>query len=789
MREDEAWQADEGSVRGAWMRRPAMLSGCALATGQAVALATPRLDASWTTLTIAVVAVAVALCVLNARRGWIPLLLALAFTRANVSWNESRALETFDGPVVGLVESVRGSRVTLSGDFPSAWEFDFERPPRAGEAVAVLPPGEWRPWVRAAPPFDGGPNSLGVRSVATDEAIRLGEAPRILGHASDRLADWRDTLRSGLVERARRMAPGVGRGLSGALLVGDRSGLDPSLTDLFTRTGTRHLIALSGLHVALLTGALLIPCAALLEHVARRLGLRPVGCRRLRSGICLLGLGTFAFLCGGAPPVVRAALALGTAIAAPHAPPPRGHDGLGRGRRADGLSIWGAALTLECLLDPHAVQNLSVSLSYAATLGILLAAGRLSGRDSLGRDPERVRVRGRLGAGLLCLVEILFQRFVRGLHASVACSLAAVLATLPIAWTVFGEFAPVGIPATVCATPLIAALLVLDWIAVTGICPPVTPLVSTVEFALISLLEFCDRAPASPMLLPPRPFVLITVSSLATLAVCLRPRRHTVVMVLVAWILLVRPSQRFEEVLRIDLLDVGHGTCVVIRAPDGDRIVFDCGSRDRPGLVRNGLGRIARAERWKDAIVVLSHGDFDHWSGLPWLATRVPIESWWGHRVLDLAPGTAHLDVQATPGRVVWHSPNGLSLTLVRGRDDPGNEGSRSLIVDWRGRRILLTGDAVGEGLAASIQAGLVDGHFDLALLPHHGSHGPELGSLLDRLDSDRLWISCEGRPPIADELDRRDLTWHATGREGPLALELEPGFGEFAGNPGSGAD
>ncbi len=78
---------------------------------------------------------------------------------------------------------------------------------------------------------------------------------------------------------------------------------------------------------------------------------------------------------------------------------------------------------------------------------------------------------------------------------------------------------------------------------------------------------------------------------------------------------------------------------------------------------------------------------------------------------------------------------------------------------------------------AASLAAGHLDGPFDLVLLPHHGGHGEAVGRLLERAAAVRLWISGSGRPPIADELDRRGLVWESTA-DGALRLELTPRTG-----------
>jgi beta-lactamase superfamily II metal-dependent hydrolase len=69
----------------------------------------------------------------------------------------------------------------------------------------------------------------------------------------------------------------------------------------------------------------------------------------------------------------------------------------------------------------------------------------------------------------------------------------------------------------------------------------------------------------------------------------------------------------------------------------------------------------------------------------------------------------------------------------------------------------------------------LVDGPFSVILLPHHGSSTPWLGRLLDAARPASVWISSSERPAVAAELDRRELPWRWTGRDGPLELSNRP--------------
>lgn len=720
---------------------------------------------------------------------WLAALAALGFGRsAQAAW--FAPVRSSPTAIEGQLRADAGGTLRCSGD--PAWRLDFDGPaPREGERVALLPPGELRPWA-AAPEseLDGG-RDAGLRRVALDELVRIAPAEPELVDLRPLLL-LRDRWRAAIVARIRATGVDAPHGLASALLVGDRSALAPSVADLFTRTGTRHLLALSGLHVGLLSLVLLGPLARAIAGALEQLGVGALAAERAELLLRLAGLGAFAAIAGGSPPVSRAAFALAALALAAHVPARGVRDGVRRVRRADGLSAWGAALLLECLADPHALESAAITLSYCATLGILLLARPLERRWTPGNAVQRRQQQVfRWHHPLPRLAgSVLVERAAGALRSATAVSVAAVLATTPLVWTTFGEIAPVGILATLVATPLVAAHLILDWLAVCWAPDPIRLAIALLERALIDSLEWFDRWPGTPLVLPPRPAWVVWSASLGCALALARGGRLAVAASLA--ILLGLAFDRPAPIggLRITALDVGHGTAVMIEAPaapdgaEATALLFDAGSRDRPGVASRGLAPLVRRggrRRWH---VVLSHLDTDHWNALPWLTSRVSIGSWAGALPQVLEPRLARVARHDLPAEVAARSVferGSLRLTLVRGAPSEDNEGSRSLLVEWRGRRVLLCGDAVGSGLAASLAAGHLDGPFDLVLLPHHGGHGEAVGRLLERAAAERLWISCSGRPPIADELDRRGLAWESTA-DGALRLELTPRTGAETG-------
>src|SRR5262249_11446726 len=197
---------------------------------------------------------------------------------------------------------------------------------------------------------------------------------------------------------------------------------------------------------------------------------------------------------------------------------------------------------------------------------------------------------------------------------------------------------------------------------------------------------------------------------------------------------------------------VGHGTCVVVRAPGAGTWVFDAGSRDRPELARQALLPILSSWEAGRVHIVLSHDERDHAGALAALVERYPPDRWSGalpaHLLERIAHGAERVDLAT--GRACVFDRGGLSFTLARGRAQDGNEGSRSLEIEAWGRSIVLCGDAEAEGLAALLDGVVVRSPCALLLLPHHGSESDLLGALLERLEPAETWVSAQALPAVA---------------------------------------
>lgn len=213
--------------------------------------------------------------------------------------------------------------------------------------------------------------------------------------------------------------------LSQALVLGIRGPLSSELRDDLAKTGTTHLIAVSGIHMGILAGLVSVAAIALL---GRR--------RHLYILIPLLFLWGYALLTGLAPPVVRAAIMGSLYLWAVYL-----------GRQRSGMVALAAAAAIMVGIDPGILEEVSFRLSFLAMAGLILLAPwfQAGGRRlvALVWMPE-----GR-GLGLaLLFVDV------------VSISLAAILATLPVVAFNFHMVSLVGLPATIIILPVFPLILI-----------------------------------------------------------------------------------------------------------------------------------------------------------------------------------------------------------------------------------------------------------------------------------------------------------------------------------------
>jgi len=441
------------------------------------------------------------------------------------------------------------------------------------------------------------------------------------------LYDLRADLGSALADALPQPEASLAQGI----LLGQRTSLPPSLSQAFNDTGTSHLLAVSGYNVTLVAGLFIAGLAWLIG-------------RRPAAWLALAAIVGYAFLVGGQPSVLRAAVMGGLYVVA---------TALGRqGGGLHALALAGAGMTA---FDPQVIEEPSFQLSFASTMGLIVFAPAL---------------RARLEAFLLPAGDDALPGLLRGAVELVAVTTAAIVFTLPIVAVHFGRLSLVALPAnllTVPAFPLImitSALTAVGGMISSGVgtffgwltWPAVAYLRAVVEAAadvpsaaisidgfepwhaalyyaaLAGVVWLAVRRPGS--LLPTAPEWLGRLWARLTArpstgsgrAVGASPVLGLAGVLGLAsvfvWLLVLGPSG--EGRLSVTFLDVGQGDTILVRSPAGHRILVDGGPSAE--AISEALGRqLPFWDRHLD-LVVLTHPDQDHLAGLVTVLERYDVD-------------------------------------------------------------------------------------------------------------------------------------------------------------------
>ena len=141
-------------------------------------------------------------------------------------------------------------------------------------------------------------------------------------------------------------------GLAEALLIGYKDDLDQALVQSYTNTGVVHVIAISGLHLGLIYGLLLLCFKPLKKYPALKW---------LRLLLILSGIWIFSLLAGAQPSILRSAVMF-TCLAT----------GECLSRRSSVLNSLAFSAFVLLFINPFWLWDAGFQLSYAAVLSIVL---------------------------------------------------------------------------------------------------------------------------------------------------------------------------------------------------------------------------------------------------------------------------------------------------------------------------------------------------------------------------------------------------------------------------------
>ena len=385
-----------------------------------------------------------------------------------------------------------------------------------------------------------------------------------------------------------------------AELTGDKSLLPESDYVAMQETGLAHIFAVSGLHCAFLVTLL-----SLLIPPTRRRTLCAVASAVLLFYMLLTGL---------SPSVARACVMQLFLLSAP----------LFR-RGSDPLTSLAAALTVILLVNPYAVGSVSLQLSFAATLGMVLLSGRLYKSFTAwygGRNRTVKAVLSFVAANLAATLGALV--FTAPLTAyyfnilSLVAPLAGLLVVPAAGYAFMSAFVsallgfvwtPLGLLAGYVPFLLVKYIL---WAAHLLLAVPYHAVYFTNVYLRVWLLYVyaaflgCAVTPDGK-----RKYALASALTVLTLAACL-------------WL-----NSRWQQygAFRAAVLDVGQGESVAL-CSGSEAALVDCGSSNSyvdAGSVAADALQSAGIRRL--SAVIVTHYHADHTNGLTEVLTRLPVDT------------------------------------------------------------------------------------------------------------------------------------------------------------------
>lgn len=377
------------------------------------------------------------------------------------------------------------------------------------------------------------------------------------------------------------------RGLTKALILGERGEVDRGTRDLFVKTGTAHLLAISGLHIGIIAFIFYTITLGLLRSSEYLLLLLDV--RRLAAILTILPVVLYSMIGGFSIPTQRALLFSLAFLFS-----------LFIGRERDYYNLLALAAFLILLFSPLSMFQISFQLSFVAVLSILLFS------------PVMGRGRWRWMRDLLIVSMVTF------------------VGTLPILLHHFYRISTVGVVANIVAVPLIG-FVSLPFLLVSSLLSLLSETIASyllipglyaLEWGL-RWLAFLSDLPWAYVHLRPLPFMGLALYYLSFGGLALffnKGRREALLLFLpfLLWLITWSFWKGESKELVVTFIDVGHGDSVLVEFPEGRKMLidggggyggFDAGERVvAPLLWRKGIRRID--------YVVLTSQKREHTKGL-----------------------------------------------------------------------------------------------------------------------------------------------------------------------------
>ncbi len=541
-------------------------------------------------------------------------------------------------------------------------------------------------------------------------------------HSSDAMSlprYWLESGRRRLMLGIDRSLDGPAKGIAMALLLGEKAWLSHGIRDAFARLGIGHLLAVSGLHmalVALLIGGLIRTLLLRSEWIALR-----VSVKKIATSLALIGTVAYAGLAGFSPSAVRAmvmisAFGLAFMVDRPQTP-----------INSLALAAWSLLI-----FNPLYLFGISFQLSFTAVFFLIMFSSYLMPASGEKQDRR--------------------QALWSKTRAFILVTLIATLATAPIVAWYFHRVSLLGLLSNLLMVP-VTSLVILPGLLLGAILLPISQGMASlvwqgVGWLLGYMVKFIClvsgwRWAAIWISRPTAPQLCLAYLFLGSLALIKYSRKFMGLAVLSLFFLLSVSLYRgyslsHQGYLKLHVLDVGQGTSQVIELPGGRLMVVDSGG-SRGSHFNSGESIVAPFIRYlgyrKIDTLVLSQANRGYVGGLTALVNQFPVGELWtstdNSRNLSwrrLLNACSLHGVRHRPWRnrgIEYIGDVRIEVWPLGGHRGIQNHRRARLLVlrlSYGGRSILLTGNIDRSREQQMLNKGMI-GPVDVLVVPDHGSN------------------------------------------------------------------
>ncbi len=526
-----------------------------------------------------------------------------------------------------------------------------------------------------------------------------------------------------------------------ALVTGKKNQMPIDIRDLFSKAGVSHLLAISGLHMGILSMIFFFLFYGILSLFPSLL----ISARAKKTAgiLTLVPLCLYAIFCGFSPSTQRAFIMISFFMVS----------FLGEKQSHPVNTLAGAGILI-LLADPASLFSISFQLSFTAVLFIILGIG--------------------IGAKHKILTIPRVPGFVMSLC---AVTLLAGLGTFPLIARYFHLVSMIQIPANLVLVPVIgfvclplALMSLVAWPLIPGLAGGLLTMAAWLVSVCLKYIAWLTELPFAWSHLPflPMADVLIIYALMAGIFCVLYFKKTKYVVAVCLAILTMACLHgirmmcpvRLPGHMAITILDVGQGNAALIQSIEGKNILVDGGGFS--GGSSFDIGRYVVAPfLWRQRVmtldkVILTHPDTDHMNGLVFILENFRVGSLMKNS--DTSPNEAFGRIMAAcrDKNIAVVVPDCQNNTFVWDRTRllfyqcesvrPGlNTNDNSLVfkltldefsmffpADIMETRELLLTQTRGKNMASRI-----------LLAPHHGSNGSSQKFFLDQIQPESVIISC----------------------------------------------